>query len=125
MKSQEKIKGERLRFVEAMKEATAINVQNHVEQFKQELSREVMNMTEEVGRLYREKQVVENQISDLFAFYTKQKPAPPPLEMNYVHGPAASQQALPPAAPQKRDRANTTPLPRSSYHRPLPYPRKL
>ena len=36
-----------------------------------------MNMTEEVGRLYREKQVVENQISDLFAFYTKQKPAPP------------------------------------------------
>ena len=36
-----------------------------------------MNMTEEVGRLYREKQVVETQISDLFAFYTKQKPAPP------------------------------------------------
>jgi hypothetical protein len=90
------IKGERLRFVEAMKEATAINVQStfyfcmsgrtnnsclsfadHVEQFKQELNREVMNMTEEVGRLYREKQVVENQISDLFAFYTKQKSAPP------------------------------------------------
>ena len=91
------IKGERLRFVEAMKEATAINVQStlyffaclagpltrafhsqdHVEQFKQELNREVMNMTEEVGRLYREKQVVESQISDLFAFYTKQKPAPP------------------------------------------------
>jgi hypothetical protein len=50
---------------------------DHVEQFKQELNREVMNMTEEVGRLYREKQVVESQISDLFAFYTKQKPAPP------------------------------------------------
>jgi hypothetical protein len=49
----------------------------HVEQFKQELTREVMSMTEEVGRLHREKQVVENQISDLFAFYTKQKPAAP------------------------------------------------
>lgn len=49
----------------------------HVEQFKQELSREVMSMTEEVGRLHREKQVVESQISDLFAFYTKQKPAAP------------------------------------------------
>jgi hypothetical protein len=36
-----------------------------------------MNMTEEVGRLYQEKQVVENQISDLFAFYTKQKSAAP------------------------------------------------
>jgi hypothetical protein len=34
-------------------------------------------MTEEVGRLHREKQVVENQISDLFAFYTKQKQAAP------------------------------------------------
>lgn len=36
-----------------------------------------MTMTEEVGRLHREKQVVENQISDLFAFYTKQKSAAP------------------------------------------------
>lgn len=76
-----------------MKEATAINVQCeanfhdsgsslyidyptcivHVEHFKQELTREVMAMTEEVGRLHREKQVVENQISDLFAFYSKHK----------------------------------------------------
>ncbi|PPR07712.1 hypothetical protein CVT26_003735, partial [Gymnopilus dilepis] len=70
------IKGERLRFVEAMKEATAINVQLHVEHFKQELSREVMAMTEEVGRLHREKQVVENQISDLFAFYSKHSKQP-------------------------------------------------
>jgi hypothetical protein len=83
------IKGERLRFVEAMKEATAINVQRgfptsklscrlimpvvHVEHFKQDLSREVMAMTEEVGRLHREKQIIENQISDLFAFYSKHK----------------------------------------------------
>jgi len=76
-----------------MKEATAINVQSklrynmplpwflslrpavHVEQFKQELSREVMAMTQEVGRLHREKQQVENQISDLFSFYLKHKQA--------------------------------------------------
>jgi len=45
----------------------------HVEHFKQDLSREVMAMTEEVGRLHREKQIIENQISDLFAFYSKHK----------------------------------------------------
>ena len=32
-------------------------------------------MTHEVGRLHRERQVVQNQIADLFAFYTKQKQA--------------------------------------------------
>ena len=82
-----------MRFVEAMKEATTINVQSrlfyltirpycdsyhytpavHVEEFKQELSREVMAMTQEVGRLHREKQQIENQISDLFSFYSKHK----------------------------------------------------
>ncbi|KAJ7462243.1 hypothetical protein B0H11DRAFT_2054741 [Mycena galericulata] len=50
----EEIRGERLRFVDAMKEATAINVQMHVEQLKTELAREVR--------------------ADLFAFYSKQKP---------------------------------------------------
>lgn len=65
------IRGERLRFVDAMKEATAINVQSqsvceiidvtysfpsiivHVEQLKEELAREVR--------------------ADLFAFYSKQR----------------------------------------------------
>lgn len=88
------IRGERLRFVEAMKEATAINVQSksililpnkadsfihhskvHVEEFKKELTREVLLMTQEVGRLQRERQVLEQQIADLFAFYAKQKQA--------------------------------------------------
>ncbi|KAF8554737.1 hypothetical protein OG21DRAFT_1034271 [Imleria badia] len=67
------IRGERLRFVEAMKEATAINVQAHVEHFKAELGREVAAMTQDVGRLHQEKQVIEQQIGDLFAFYSKQK----------------------------------------------------
>ncbi|KAL6310398.1 hypothetical protein BKA93DRAFT_755888 [Sparassis latifolia] len=69
------IRGERLRFVEAMKEATAINVQIHVEEFKKELTREVLAMTQEVGRLQRERQAMEQQIADLFAFYSKQKQA--------------------------------------------------
>jgi len=67
------IRGERLRFVEAMKEATAINVQIHVEEFKKELTREVLLMTQEVSRLQRERQGLEQKIADLFAFYAKQK----------------------------------------------------
>ncbi|THH02060.1 hypothetical protein EW026_g703 [Hermanssonia centrifuga] len=69
----EDIRGERLRFVEAMKEATTINVQIHVEEFKKELTREVLLMTQEVARLHRERQTLEQQIADLFAFYAKQK----------------------------------------------------
>lgn len=59
--------------MEAMKEATAINVQAHVEHFKAELGREVAVMTQDVGRLHKEKQAIEQQIADLFAFYSKQK----------------------------------------------------
>ena len=77
-----------------MKEATAINVQGqytvgrrspgealmiglvvHVEEFKKELTREVMTMTQEVTHLQRERQMLEQQIADLFAFYAKQKQA--------------------------------------------------
>lgn len=74
-----------------MKEATAINVQStfplrflftesllsyilvHVEEFKKELTREVLIMTQEVGRLQKERQSLEQQIADLFSFYAKQK----------------------------------------------------
>lgn len=45
----------------------------HVEEFKKELTREVLQMTEEVSKLQREKQNVEQKIADLFAFYAKQK----------------------------------------------------
>nr|GAT57659.1 predicted protein [Mycena chlorophos] len=48
------IRGERLRFVDAMKEATAINVQMHVEELKKTLNREVR--------------------ADLVAYYSKQRP---------------------------------------------------
>ncbi|PCH43387.1 hypothetical protein WOLCODRAFT_164398 [Wolfiporia cocos MD-104 SS10] len=79
------IRGERLRFVEAMKEATAINVQIHVEEFKKELTREVLLMTQEVGRLQRERQGLEQQIADLFAFYAKQKQAGGLLQQSTRH----------------------------------------
>lgn len=45
----------------------------HVEHFKAELSREVAAMTQDVGRLHQERQAIEQQIADLFAFYSKQK----------------------------------------------------
>jgi len=83
-----------LHFVDAMKEATEINVQGtlhyfpkqnnilsvspaHVEQFKKELTREVLVMTQDVGRLHKERQAIEQQIADLFAFYSKQKQSSP------------------------------------------------
>ncbi|KAK1233643.1 hypothetical protein PQX77_003187 [Marasmius sp. AFHP31] len=72
----QEIRGERLRFVEAMKEATAINVHMHVEEFKKELKREVQGMTLEVSRLHQEKQNMENQIAELFAFHARQKAGP-------------------------------------------------
>ena len=45
----------------------------HVEEFKKELTREVLAMTNEVARLHRERQTLEQHIADLFAFYAKQK----------------------------------------------------
>ncbi|KZT29009.1 hypothetical protein NEOLEDRAFT_691090 [Neolentinus lepideus HHB14362 ss-1] len=50
------IRGQRLKFVEAMKEATTINVQSHVSQFRNELTKEVLRMTQtEAASQYRAK----------------------------------------------------------------------
>ncbi|EPQ57209.1 hypothetical protein GLOTRDRAFT_137595 [Gloeophyllum trabeum ATCC 11539] len=53
------IRGERLRFVEAMKEATTINVQSHIEQFRQDLTREVLRLSQasEAAGQYRRRQI--------------------------------------------------------------------
>ncbi|KAF8444545.1 hypothetical protein L210DRAFT_3642808 [Boletus edulis BED1] len=127
------IRGERLRFVEAMKEATAINVQAHVEHFKAELGREVAAMTQDVGKLHQEKQAIEQQIADLFAFYSKQKQEAE-VRSSYAeyNGPAVT---LPSFNPQNNARRNATPksagfsnlqnLPASTSRRPrrpLPHP---
>ncbi|KAK0485742.1 hypothetical protein IW261DRAFT_744800 [Armillaria novae-zelandiae] len=100
------IRGERLRFVDAMKEATEINVQTHVEEFKKELKREVHGMTQEIGRLYRERQTMENQIAELFAFYTKQK------------------QGIPFAANAMNQAPPFVQAPDPSQRRPLPSPQR-
>ncbi|KAL5523743.1 hypothetical protein ACEPAG_7916 [Sanghuangporus baumii] len=103
------IRGERLRFVEAMKEATAINVQVHVEEFKKELGKEVMMMTCEVGRLQRERQILEQQIADLFTFFAKQRAE---MEQNQAEMVRQSLQ-VPQAAPTRSN----------SRGRPLPVPK--
>ncbi|KDQ27783.1 hypothetical protein PLEOSDRAFT_1096927 [Pleurotus ostreatus PC15] len=47
----------------------------HVDQFKRELNKEVVTMTKEVQRLHNEKKAMENQIAELFSFYSKRAPA--------------------------------------------------
>lgn len=62
-----------LLIVEAQEHTDSTNYVVHVEEFKKELTREVMLMTQEVTRLHRERQGLEQNIADLFAFYAKQK----------------------------------------------------
>lgn len=40
-------------------------------------------MTQEVGRLHQDRQAMQNQIADLFAFYTKQKAAAETVRVAY------------------------------------------
>jgi len=106
------IRGERLRFVDAMKEATTLNVQVHLEEFKKQLNQEVFRMTQDVGHLRDEKMKLEQAIAELFAIKAKhgehlqhlqqatqqvqqahsqgqgrqpQKPVPPPPAQQYLH----------------------------------------
>ncbi|KZT55582.1 hypothetical protein CALCODRAFT_455365 [Calocera cornea HHB12733] len=65
------IRGERLRFVDAMKEATTLNVQVHLEEFKKQLNHEVLRMTQDVGHLRDEKMKLEQAIAELFAIKAK------------------------------------------------------
>ncbi|KAF5380426.1 hypothetical protein D9615_004641 [Tricholomella constricta] len=116
------IKGERLRFVEAMKEATAINVQIHVEQFKKELKREVVQMTEEVGRLHQDRQAMQSQIADLFTFYTKQKAAEQFLPVASTSSNVAKDVDV--AQGQSHPTTHARERPRSTGRRPLPQPRR-
>ncbi|KAG8747122.1 hypothetical protein FRC10_002171 [Ceratobasidium sp. 414] len=60
------IRGERLRFVEAMSQATSMNIQVHVEEFKKQLTREAFALTDEVSRLRDERKTIQHQIAQLF-----------------------------------------------------------
>ncbi|EKM54558.1 uncharacterized protein PHACADRAFT_29763 [Phanerochaete carnosa HHB-10118-sp] len=117
------IRGERLRFVEAMKEATTINVQIHVEEFKKELTREVLSMTQEVTRLQRERQALEQQIADLFAFYAKQKQANEVNRRETSLNAAMSLRQFKQGGKKKgRPPPEGGPLPNAAGRRPLPSP---
>ena len=79
------IRGERLRFVEAMQQATTMNINSksltpavnnffktwHVEEFKKALGAEVSKSMTELGRMREEKKALEQNISDLFALKAK------------------------------------------------------
>ncbi|KAF9051086.1 hypothetical protein BDZ89DRAFT_524219 [Hymenopellis radicata] len=106
------VRGERIRFVDAMKEATEINVQSHVEDFKKELKREVHGMMKEVGRLYKERQTMEKQIAELFAFHTKQKQGIVPFAMAPLSHPM--QQHPPAQDSYQQQRGRSQPGPQGS-----------
>ncbi|CAE6419436.1 unnamed protein product [Rhizoctonia solani] len=78
------IRGERIRFVEAMSQATSMNVQLHVEEFKKQLTHEVLALTDEVGRLREERKTIQHQIAQLFLVKSeheaecRRSDAPPP-----------------------------------------------
>jgi len=92
-------------------------------------------MTQDVGRLHKERQAIEQQIADLFAFYSKQKQSSPVCLhliadiLPVVKKPLRSQKPTThrgPSQPLAQRQQNVPPLPtsgrRSSQRRPLPNP---
>jgi hypothetical protein len=67
----EEIKGERVRFIENMREATSMNMQTHVEEFKKALTQETQRSLKELGQMREQKKALEQQIADLFALKAK------------------------------------------------------
>jgi len=67
----EEIKGERVRFIDSMREATSMNIANHVNEFKAALATETQRSLKELGMMREQKKVLEHQIADLFALKAK------------------------------------------------------
>lgn len=65
------IKGERVRFIDSMHDATSMNMQIHVDEYKTALSQEVQRSIRELGQMREQKKVLEHQIADLFALKAK------------------------------------------------------
>lgn len=65
------IQGERIRFIDAMRDATQINIEQHLQKFKDQLSHEVSRSLHDLHRMREEKKVLEGQIAELFAFKVK------------------------------------------------------
>ncbi|TRM69525.1 hypothetical protein BD626DRAFT_13674 [Schizophyllum amplum] len=87
------IRDERLRFVDAMQEATSLNVTAQVEDFKRQMTREVRAMIQDVGQLRNEQQAVAQgwQSSNHFDAYDGQHRHPRdlhlPMAVNTVNRP--------------------------------------
>ncbi|RSH81638.1 uncharacterized protein EHS24_007817 [Apiotrichum porosum] len=65
------IKGERVRFIDSMREATTMDLGRQVDEFKKVLSSEVSRSINELGKMREEKKALEHQIADLFALKVK------------------------------------------------------
>ena len=105
------IRGERLRFVEAMQSATTVNVQLHIDEFKQQLAKEVTLMLQEVGRkLLGEAGNGVQQVPIAQGPVVQYQPMIPPNQYLYVPGIAT---------PLQRHPSNGRPLPspRLSRHK--------
>lgn len=55
------IRGERIRFVDAMKEATTVNLQNQIHEFKEQLSKEVVGMEQELSDLFAMRYIIKTK----------------------------------------------------------------
>jgi hypothetical protein len=65
------IKGERVRFIDSMRDATTMNMQIHVDEFKKALTTETQRSLKELGTMREQKKALEHQIADLFALKAK------------------------------------------------------
>ncbi|CDZ98163.1 hypothetical protein [Phaffia rhodozyma] len=100
------IQGERIRFVDAMSQATSVNVTQHLEEFKKLLSQEVGRSMTDLGRMREEKKLLESQIAELFAIKVKhserlsqQLQLPLPAQQPFPTAPPHHAQQLSPYVP--------------------------
>ncbi|CAG7854961.1 SubName: Full=Uncharacterized protein {ECO:0000313/EMBL:CCA71531.1} [Serendipita indica DSM 11827] len=104
------IKGDRLRFVEAMKEATTVNVAMQIDEFKRQLSHEVSAMLQDVGKFARarERKHLEQEIQEIFnkqVEHQSMRTSQPVMMPSLPSRPASTSQGpypvfmLPPGAP--------------------------
>lgn len=94
------IRGERIRFVDAMRDATRVNVSAHLEEFKRQLSKEVLVMLQDVGKQARarERKHLEQEIAEIFNQQIAEQSS------SRFHRPPSSTgfQPLPPSRPPTR-----------------------
>ncbi|KAF8322134.1 hypothetical protein DL93DRAFT_2071914 [Clavulina sp. PMI_390] len=60
----EEIRGQRIRFVEAMRDATAVNLEHQIHKFKEQLSKEVVGMEKELTDLFAMRHILKTKGSE-------------------------------------------------------------